>query len=180
MEEIDFEVSSPAIQVLASLAEEYGVKEYLYSKTLIKNRHFVVFIPPVAEGDVNSADNIYIDDDFVHYDNYDDDYDYDEDDAESYSPMSYTLRYGMSHIHFEAGTAEDECERAARQTLQMVKDIIDGKVLSFHLKAESGLEVTGYTENKSEQELKEKFASYGKGCVRLCGWNNKSIKVIEI
>lgn len=182
MEEIEFEVSSPFIKTLVYLAEEFGVKEFLYPKTICGNKHFVVFIPPVANGDNNSPDNIYVDDDFFSTD----------DDARG----EYTLSYGFGHIHFEAGPEREGVVGAARRTLQFVKDLIEGRIIGFHLKTEFGMDVTGYTANRSDEELKEEFlkrcesyATYsmasgaeqdGMPFVRLCYWNKEELRKIDL
>ena len=176
MEEIDFEISSPSVKALVAAAEELNVKQYLYPKTLYGNRHFVVFIPPVANGDVNSPDNIYIDDDFYSID----------------EPGEFTLSYGFGHIHFEA--IKGDYEDAAKRAIGFVKDLIEGKTLAFHLRTEYGLEVTGYTLNQSDEDLKQEFlsrcknyASYAdddekddEAFVRVCSWNCQQIKKINL
>lgn len=196
MGEIDFEVSSPYIKTLVRVAKEFGVDEYLYPKTICANKHFVIFLPPIAKGDINSPDNIYIDDDFSSYgcDDYDDDYD-DEEINENFFG-EFTLSYGFAHVHFESGSSDEDVEQAARSVIKMVKDLIEGNVVSFHLKTEYGLDVTGYTLNKSDEELKEDFlhrlksySSYSmaqnvqmsnKPMVRICYWNDSNIKTIEL
>lgn len=194
MEEIDFEVSSPFIKTLVSLAKEYGVDEYLYPKTLYKNKHFIVFIPPIAQGNINSPDNIYIDDDFSSYGgDYDDDYD-EKESEEAFG--EFTLSYGFAHVHFESGSGEEGVTQAARRTLQMVKDLIERNIIGFHLRTEYGLDVTGYTLNQSDEELKEEFlnraqsyAGYAmannlkmqeKPFARICYWNETELKTIEL
>ncbi len=131
--EKEIKEASQSVQILYDALKQYNVTG-LYDKVVVgKYNPFLVVMPDVANGDIESPSNIYIDVE-----------EYGVDDKDGYLSGEFTLNFGFSHSHFTYGYVGGTVEQIANDMANAVHLIQKGEVYSFRYV--SGLQMAGFRE----------------------------------
>lgn len=131
--EKEIKEASKSVQILYDALKQYNVTG-LYEKVVVGNYNpFLVIMPEIANGDIESPYNIYIDVE-----------EFGVDEKDGLLSGEFTLNFGFSHSHFTYGYVGGTVELISDDMAKAVQMIQNGEVYSFRYV--NGLQMAGFRE----------------------------------
>lgn len=131
--EIEYSEASQSVQVLYEALKRYNITG-VYDKVVEGEvLPFIVIMPDVANGDIESPCNIYIDVE-----------EYGVDDKDGLLSGEFTLNFGMSHSHYTFGYVGGTVDIVSDDLAYSIQCIQKGEVYSFQYL--TGLQMGGFRE----------------------------------